>query len=521
MQERRRVGRRAFIAGSLAGAAGVVAGASIDGTAASLAGPVPAQRAATGDPVVVNVELGRVIGALPPRMLGFSMERARLFQSLLSPDNEPMVALLRLLGPGVLRLGGNSVEEVGWSPAGAGLTPGVVSPADLDRLAAFAEAVDWNILYGTPFVTGTAASVADEARVVAERLGSRLIGFELANEPDLYFLNPSAAAFDTFDTFSVRWEEFASAISGVVPSPRFAGPAAANIRVFPGWPQWFADRESDRASIITQHYYRGGGSNPGSINQLLTFDDRLDEALALQQSTAADHGMATWLDETNSYANGGQPGVSNTLASALWVQQLFFTAAHRGCEVVNIHNSGAGPGYAAIAQLNGVVTEIRPLFYGMLSIARSGSGSLVSSSTTSRDGSLRSYAVLRSPTSLAVVLVNIADQDVDVQVDCGRIVRGAVASTVIGPAIDATSGVTFRDAAVGIDGSWSPSDPVAQSFSAASVTTTVPPTSVTLVEVSVDPPAPTDESTTTTTAAPPSTSVPPAQAVAASPSFTG
>ncbi len=493
MGTERRIGRRTFIAGAVTGALGV--------SAVSLGRLVDLPRAgATPGATTVTLDLTTTIGALPARMLGFSMERARLFQPLLSPDNEPMKALFRLLGPGVLRLGGNSVEKVGWSPLGPGLTNGTVSRADLDRLAAFVDEVDWQVLYGTPFVTGSAAAVADEARAVADRLGPRLVGFELANEPDFYAFQPAAAAFAGIDAFLARWESFAAAIRAEVPDAAFAGPAAAFIAVHPGWPQTFATREATTAAILTQHYYRGYGFPKGTIAELLGPDDRLDQALALLQTTAADNGMTWRLGETNSYANGGTAGVSNTLASALWIPQLFATAGRHGAAGVNVQNSGAGTGYPAIAQVDGVVTEIRPLFYGLLALARAGTGDLVACTVDPATPDLRAFAVRRTSTSLAIVVVNTAATAQELQIDSGAAVLAAAASTVTGPALDATSGVAFRGAAVGIDGSWSPDAPAPLGVAGFGISATAAATSITVIEIDLAPaPPPTSTTTTSTT----------------------
>ncbi len=530
MIERGQIDRRRFIGGTVAGALGA---ASVAGLGRF--GGLSSAGAAVG-PATLTIDLSSTIGAIPARMLGFSMERSRLCQPLLSPDNEPMKALFGLLGPGVLRLGGNSVEAVGWNPLGPGLTPGTVAPADLDRLAAFLDEVDWHVLYGTPFVTGTAAGVADEALAVSERLGARLVGFELANEPDLYPFHPEDAAVGTLDLFLARWEAYATAIHAAVPGAVFAGPANALIVTHTGWPQRFADRESATAAILTQHYYRGFGLPPGSITELLAPDTRLEDALTLLQSTAEGHGMTWRLAETNSYASGGQPGVSNTLASALWVPQLYSTAARHRAAGVNIHNSGNGEGYPAIAQLDGVVTGIRPLFYGLLALARAGTGDVVATEISPASAELRAFAVRRSATALAIVLVNTAADEQDVQIDVGHAVLSAVGTTVAGPRLDATAGVTYRGAAVGIDGSWSPEDPVTLAVSGHGVDVTAAATSITVIEVTLTapPPAPTSTTSTSTSTATPTTTTATAaaaaaaaaapaaaQPVSASPAFTG
>ncbi len=330
----------------------------------------------TGDPswVEVAVDPTTVVGRLPTRTMGLSFERATLATPLFSAGATALIALFELLGPGVLRLGGNSVERTAWSPTGAGLVPGVVAPADVDRLAAFAQAVGWPVLYGTPFISGAPSSVAAEAVVVAPALGSNLAGLELCNEPDLYVLDSTASP--VAGTYSV----VPGPLGGLrrrgdhgAPGIALTGPATCLLQNVTDWTQPFAADEGARLDLLTQHYYRGFGGLE-TIAELLADDPLFDSALPQVATAATGAGIGWRLAETNSFANGGAPGVSNTLASALWGVGLALRAAELGADGVNLHTSGAGAGYPPFVQVNGEITEIRPLFYGLLLVAAVGVG---------------------------------------------------------------------------------------------------------------------------------------------------
>jgi hypothetical protein len=56
--------------------------------------------------------------------------------------------MFKLLGPSVLRIGGNSVDKNIWSPNGPGQTAGQIAPSDVASLAAFVKAAGWQCLYG-------------------------------------------------------------------------------------------------------------------------------------------------------------------------------------------------------------------------------------------------------------------------------------------------------------------------------------------------------------------------------------
>ncbi len=442
-------------------ALGIGAGAGVATVAVGAAArPWRPQPAGATTPVQLLIDPTAVVGAVPTRMLGLSFEKSTLALPLFSATNAPLVALFRLIGPGALRLGGNSVEHTGWDPHGPGLVAGVVSPPDLDRLAGFAEAVGWPVLYGTPFVGSTAASVADEAGQAAHRLEPWMDGIELCNEPDLYFLDSVAGPLaGTYPKFRTRWEQLADAVVAAVPDAVLSGPATCLLQSVPGWTEAFAADETGRIGLVTQHYYRGFAP-PETIGELLADDPLFDTTLPEVAAAAAHAGVGYRLAETNSFASGGAPGVSNTLASALWGVGLVLEAAATGAAGVNVHTSGAGAGYPPFVQVNGQVTQIRPLFAGLQLAASVGAGSLVSTTLVDAPASLRAWAVRRPDATLAVVLVNAdGTAEVDVTIDMGAAVQSATAQWLSGPALDATTGVTFAGAAVGIDGSWDPAPP--------------------------------------------------------------
>ena len=57
-------------------------------------------------------------------------------------------------------------------------------------------------------------------------------------------------------------------------------------------------------------------------------------------------GLPFRMSEGNSCWNGGQPGVSDTLASALWSADVMLQFAAAGCAGVNMHGGGNGFSHA-------------------------------------------------------------------------------------------------------------------------------------------------------------------------------
>jgi hypothetical protein len=63
-----------------------------------------------------------------------------------SAESADAIGLFKLIGPSLLRIGGNSVDKTTWVPNGAGRTSGQVSPSDIDALAGFLKATGWQVL---------------------------------------------------------------------------------------------------------------------------------------------------------------------------------------------------------------------------------------------------------------------------------------------------------------------------------------------------------------------------------------
>src|SRR5438270_11030136 len=89
--------------------------------------PVP-----SGSIVQASIAVSAVVsGSIAPGFAGFSYEKSMLCKPLFNGANGALIKILQLLGPSVLRIGGNSVDQCTWHPTGAGRTAGQISPSDL------------------------------------------------------------------------------------------------------------------------------------------------------------------------------------------------------------------------------------------------------------------------------------------------------------------------------------------------------------------------------------------------------
>jgi hypothetical protein len=441
------------------------------------------QSASAPDAVPAKAEVkvsSTVLNRLDSTFAGFSYEKSILGSPLFSAQNTALVNLFKLLGPGILRVGGNSVNNENsdstWTRDGRGLVMGQVAPADVDRLADFLRATDWRVIYGLygcggysdrgrsePSLADAIARSTDEAVYVASKLGDHLVDFEIGNEPDLYGsknANLQPPKFSEAD-FERLWNGYAASIRAAVPAAVFSGPAAAGHADTFTAP--FAASLGSRIDSLTQHYYVGNGRTdpPPPIESLLTslspgnkaHDQLIQLLTSLRQAAKSTDGK--WrMAESNSFYNGGAPGVSNNAGSALWALEYCFTLAEYGASGVNFHGGGRGAGYTPIANApDGKIVEARPEYFGIYLFSQIAHGSL-EQTQVSGPASFFAWAVTDNG-SLSVLLANNAEDAVAATVDLPGAFSNASAVTLTAPDIHAVQGVTVGGASIQADGTLS------------------------------------------------------------------
>ncbi|HTV54707.1 MAG TPA: hypothetical protein VMI06_07310 [Terriglobia bacterium] len=104
-------------------------------------------------------------------------------QPMFSGGNTNLIGMFTGLGKSLLWVGGDSVDQMTWTPNGAGQTSGQIAPKDIDALAAFLQATGWSVLYGVNFATSTPQAAAAEVAYAVKTLGNNLYGIEIGNEP--------------------------------------------------------------------------------------------------------------------------------------------------------------------------------------------------------------------------------------------------------------------------------------------------------------------------------------------------
>ncbi|RSM04452.1 hypothetical protein CEP52_006788 [Fusarium oligoseptatum] len=363
---------------------------------------------------------------LSPHLAGFSIEMDRWPDwagQRVGKPNEYFNQLLRNLGERTghmpfLRVGANSEDR---STVDLGIeilnstfpepTKEVPNPeADHNYIGRDFYALSGNLPAGTPFMWGinlkylNKTETVAQARLLAETFqGERarltkhvkLVNVEIGNEPDFYGTSrmfPKGTYRPEWDVFNytTTWLEFARAISKEID---FGCGGSGKPTLLPGAfttfvaPEWtpagplVAGLLDDaglkcKISQFSEHSYSGvfdprrvvrPGELMDKISVRANFTTRTSQRSAVRAS-----GLKYLLAETNSYANHGQPGLSNTVESALWAADWMLLAASSGVERVHFHQ-GKGFRYNAIQPtkdsedgLNIAHPHILPSYYAML-----------------------------------------------------------------------------------------------------------------------------------------------------------
>jgi hypothetical protein len=445
-------------------------------------------------------------GSIGPAFVGLSYEKMAVQWSFFQLSNEVGITLFQSLGPGLLRIGGSSVDQFVWTPNGAGRTYLQVAPSDVVSLAAFVKATGWQCLYGINLggaATGatTPALAAEEVAYAVEQFGSSLFGIEIGNEPDVYGIPGSFYAGNwSLAQYLALWGQFRSAILATTPGAPITGPAASyNVSTWTV-PYGQAVAPAGEITLLTQHYYRANGQAPTSTAAfLVTPDTNLVAELAILKAGAKSIGVPYRLAECNSFYAGGASGVSNSYASSLWVIDFLFDCAQAGAAGVNLHGGGNSPGYTPIADWNGIVQDARPEYYGILFFTLAGPGTLYTTQLSAGSLNVTAYAVEAPSGNLNLVIVNKDPlQNLQLTVQLPQPANSAtllemtqLSEGAVTPELTAIQGVTIQGSSVNLGTPFSPGAAYTLTANGSQLNCYVPALSAVLIQVVPVPPGPT------------------------------
>jgi len=450
----------------------------------------------TAVPLMINVNRGTVMGHLTEGAAGFSFEKSHLSDAFFTPTHSALIAMFKLLGPGVVRIGADDVNNSVWVPSATSVKPGTTSPnvgtAEIDALAQFLDATGWKAIYAVNMRgSSTPQTAVTELTYVIPKLGANLQAIEIGNELNLYNISNAQSV----------WHSFAQAIRQAFPTTKIAGPGDFEDV---NYATNFVNGEASLIDIVTHHYYRGqAGTSTATLANLVNTDSTVTSGSQSLAKVVANNKIAGGfrLGEANTYSSHGQAGISNALISALWGINFILTTSQYGGVGVNFHGGGQNMDgntcpngvsscdrpfvYSPLTEVDSRVTAAAPLFYGMLLVSRIGAGDMLSTAVVSSTNSVlpvRAYAIAGANGETSVVVVNSdASNGVNATVNVGAAVTSGAAIYLRGGSLTATSGITLGQGAVTSDGTWSPAAPYTLAVTGTTLAVPVPAASAVLI----------------------------------------
>jgi hypothetical protein len=305
--------------------------------------------------------------------------------------------LLRNLDPSgrpILRIGGQSTDRAWWPVPGMSQPLGVtydLTPRWATSARTLAQATNSTLLLGVNLEANRARIAQVEGAQLVSRIGAGYIAaLEIGNEPDLYTLVPwyrrlngrpipwyshaGTPVFSRAPTYGPQQfdQEFSRTLR-VLPRAPIAGPETGTAAWMDAFDQFLS--RGSQLRMLTSHAYGlnqcvTDPSSPAypSVPNLLSEAASRGIVSGVSPFVALAHrdGAKYQIDEMGSISCNGRPGVSNTLASALWVMDALFTIAADGVDGVNLHTyPNSVNGLFDFAHVRGQwQATVNPLYYG-------------------------------------------------------------------------------------------------------------------------------------------------------------
>lgn len=412
--------------------------------AGALAGAGAAAGSAQAYVFRVSVGSGTPARALPNDFLGLALEY-RAVPSLVGPTpaapDPVFVQLLRNLDPSghpVLRIGGQSTDRTWWPVPGTNRPLGVtynLSPAWIASARGLVAATGAKLILGLGLEANRPRDDAVEASQLLAGLGRAAVdALEIGNEPELYsivpwylrlrgvvepwytttgqrvFARPSAYGFAPY------MSDFGRAVAAVPKGLPLAGPSSG---VF-GWLHGFERYESRRSPVRVVSWHEYG------LNECVT-DPRLPSypsvpnllKIATSRATigpigpevahAHRAGEQFRVDEMGSVSCNGRAGVSDTMATALWVMDTLFAIDADGVDGVDLHTQPSLDNGLFDTSRTGTswTAAVHPIYYGALMFAQAAPpGSRLLPLSTPAQTTMRAWATRAPDGSTRVLLIN-------------------------------------------------------------------------------------------------------------------
>ncbi len=407
----------------------------------------------------VNVDAQKLGPQIPKDFLGFSNEvstagmglptpTAQARGNIVPPSDVPAGAqmayvlgepgapntgfftLMRDLGPGVLRQGGNSQDNTCWDPKAAphpGWCQGPITPGLLKLDSTAMSASGWKVILGLNLKQNSPRWALREVTqgIAKEIPASQILGLEIGNEPDLFSRSPGRPK-----TYSPK--DYVKDELGYIHALRanstarqydFVAPATCCGWRNPGDLGVILKAIGPELKLVSVHNYTAStcGHKNVTAAELLSPErmERFNDLSKKLVAVAHQNNLPIALAETNSASCGGMAGVSNAFTSAVWGLDYMFNVAADGYTNINFHFSyrTGGSAYNPV-QTFGWKTGgeehyrnvAQPLYYAMYLFSQNASGEHLLPASITTQAHISAFATTSAPGSEVHVFVINKDE---------------------------------------------------------------------------------------------------------------
>lgn len=378
----------------------------------------------------------------------------------------------------IFRIGGKSADHVYWDPKGTTDPPKNtwrIGYDWLDRLKAVVARDRMKAILDLNLAVHSATMETAFARAAARTLphGS-LMALEIGNEPDLYKNQPWLSKEQVASTRGVHgkwplsysypqyhrdWLVYARSLRRALPHVQLGGPETISSKL-----QYIQAVQNDgrlNANFITIHRYASSSCWPKTSRWYPTIrmmlgpgaSAGLAHTVANTVSLAHSHHQALRLTEVNSISCGGNAGVADSFATALWAPDALLNMVKVGVDSVNWHiqpyllNAPFHPtkhGLQAMPEMYGLS------LFGQMMRPHS---VLLNSSLSNPHGIPLSVWAVHFDGGMRVLLINKGSQAAAAALHVGHH-RSAFQRLMRAPSVGANHGVTFGGQFIGSNGHW-------------------------------------------------------------------
>jgi len=284
-----------------------------------------------------------------------------------------------------LRVGGNSADETWWNPTGerdkhsscSASYSGqfcIVNDMKVSTLQAIREgtqALNGSVVIDLVMLQNLTASWAvEEAQATKDNIGWEWVdSFEIGNENDLFPQNGARSPSWNATQYEKEFSMYLDALAGVLPTKKFiqGGTLCCEDKFLSFQPAMLKEWSSQLKSWSFHRYPTSTcGGKTVTAQEVLSDSSTDGQANMVREwaQLAQQLGIPFHIGESNSASCGGQRGVSDTLAAALWSLDYMFAMAAVNISRINFHGGGTGP-YSWFNLRADGSPQVFPLFYGM------------------------------------------------------------------------------------------------------------------------------------------------------------